>query len=250
MQSIEPALRRHRRSAAIMARDQPAIGAEAQPWQIIGYAFGVPPLHRDRGVAGCRIVHQDAARAAARPEAFGSRDDMVDHLARKRRTIRWWSLRRGGRYSPPREIAGISGHVAMIGALDRPGHKHARQRHQTGKADHQVEGQRHHTRDIVRVQPAALSLAWTKGEEIREDAPVRDDPADDRHQHGNRGKADQPASDPSRRIQVEVKIEEEIAAHRLARVQTFASTRVELFGPEAALRSLPENLCHRVARIG
>ena len=44
------------------------------------------------------------------------------------------------------------------------------------------------------IQPAALTFVGTKGEEILEDAPVRDDAADQRHQHGYASNADHPKS--------------------------------------------------------
>ena len=69
----------------------------------------------------------------------------------------------------------------------------------------------------MRVEPAALTLAPTQGEEIGEDALVRDDARDDRREHEDGAQASQPAPPGMGDLQLEMEAVEMLAAARVAR---------------------------------
>ena len=89
--------------------------------------------------------------------------------------------------------------------------------HESAEGDHQVERQRQHAADVVRIQPCTLAaLGGAKGEEVLEDAPVRDHAGEQRHEHQQRGHAHDPAplQHPSalvRSAQLEMEAVEEVS---------------------------------------
>ncbi len=97
--------------------------------------------------------------------------------------------------------------------MHTPGHQHGHQQQQAAEGDDDVKRQRQHGRGIVRIQPGALSFARAEGEEVGEDLLVRDHPAEDGHQHHERGDAHNPAPpDPGHGIQLEMEAVQKAAA--------------------------------------
>jgi hypothetical protein len=96
------------------------------------------------------------------------------------------------------------------------GHEGGARDHEAGVGDHELEGQRQHRHRVVRVEPAALALLRPEGEEVLEDALVRDDARHQRHQHRHRGDAHDPQADGAG-VQLVVKVDEVVAAQRGAR---------------------------------
>ena len=148
----------------------------------------------------------------------------------------------GGLTAQLREVVGgVVAAGAGIGGCDARGQVQAVEDHQAAEGDHQVEGQHQHAAEVVRVQPGALGvLAGAQGEEVLEDAPVRDDARQQRNEHQQRGHAHHPASlqHPAAVLggaQFEVKAVEKVAAHGLARGEHFARLRVQAQGLRALL---------------
>ena len=133
-----------------------------------------------------------------------------------------------------------------------PGHVEHHQRHQSGPGDHQVKGQAQHGQPVVRIQPGALPLAPAEGEELGKNLLVRDDAADDRHQHEHGRHAHDPAPCDGRHVvQVEVEAVEELATQRLAPRERFAGARIQppLHEAPGAITQ-PEQVHARRARRG
>ena len=177
-------------------------------------------------------------------------------------------LRHHGRHVPQRDgMSGTWGRQAKAGDhlllphLVRarregrqcaPGHVEHHQRHQSGPGDHQVKGQAQHGQSVVRIQPGALPLAPAEGEELGKDLLVRDDAADDRHQHEHGRHAHDPAPRDGRHVvQVEVEAVEELATQRLAPRERFAGARIQppLHEAPGAITQ-PEQVHARRARRG
>ena len=155
---------------------------------------------------------------------------------------------------------GVRVHLAIrpgIRCGDAAGQVHRVEDHQPAEGDHQVKRQHQDARDVVRIEPRPLAaLAGAEGEEVLEDAPVRDHPGEQGHEHEQRGHAHHPAAfqRPAallRGAQLEVKAVEEVAAHGLADVHWLARLRVHAQGFKAAIATAaPQHIHCRVALVG
>lgn len=103
---------------------------------------------------------------------------------------------------------------------------------------------------------ALAALGGAEGEEVLENAAVRDHPRDQRNKHQHGGYAHHPAAfeGPApllRGAQLEVEAVEEVAAHGLARVDGLAGLRVHAQRLEAAIaRVAPQDVDGKVAVVG
>ena len=90
--------------------------------------------------------------------------------------------------------------VAAVDCADDQGLVGDHEEHEAAVRDHEVKRQCQHAQHIVKVEPGTVALAGTEGEEIPEDAPMRNDAGDDRHQHEHRADADDPVAHLPRQV--------------------------------------------------
>nr|GEU28225.1 two-component sensor protein histidine protein kinase, putative [Tanacetum cinerariifolium] len=201
------------------------------------HVLAVAAIKRHRGVGLPRMVDHDAAHAAFAPGCRRLREQ------RRQRRERGGHARGLG--------VGLHGLAQLreefvafilVHRLHAPRHVHEHQRDDAGVRDHQVVGQGQYGAHVVRVEPRTLALGGTEGEEILEDALVRDNARQDRHQHKHGADAHDPARPQHRHVmQVKVHAIEEFAAARGARCALlFAGGRIEGGVAEApAARPVP-----------
>ena len=166
----------------------------------------------DGGIGIVGLLHRYPLRRRAVPARHG-----LLHHRRDRRQCRCFVRRLDARRAS-REFGRECLLVALVDSLDAPRHVHEQECHQARIGDHQMEWQRQHRQGVVPIEPGARALARTEREEVREDAPMRDHAADDRHEHEHRADANDPAClDRGHVVQVEMQPIEEFATTRIAR---------------------------------
>ena len=133
-----------------------------------------------------------------------------------------------------RKVAVHGGHVRPIARHNAPGQVDRRQRQQAGERDHDVKGQGQDAQRIMAVEPAALPLGWAKGEDVLEDAFVRDDARYQRDQHHHGGERREQSAPWIGQFQFEMKAVEKLPAQRFARDRR-AAYRIERAGEISAI---------------
>ncbi|VTY23084.1 Uncharacterised protein [Xylophilus ampelinus] len=241
VQAVEHAARLQRGLGRLVERGGDAFagdGVEAHRGLLGRQVHAFPALEAHAGVGVVGQVDHHAAHRSALPLRTGLRHQgrEVHHGGALPRRLDVTALHRVEDLAEHRLLAAM----VLVRGLAGPGHVHEHQRHQPGVRDHEVVGQRQHRGRVVRIEPRALALLRPEGEEVLEDALVRDDAADDCREHEHGAEAHDPAR-PQRGhvVQVEVQAVEELAAARLARIgQRLAAGRVQRGVEEAAARRL------------
>ncbi len=227
--------RRHDGGAVIvlglLQRARHPVKAHEGRQQPVRHAVTHVAHQRDGGARVTGIVDGHPSEAAL-PMLLGLFHQRRDIDQRRRLVLRRRDL--VGLEDLARELARI-----VVHGLDARRHQHHHEQHQAAEGDHQVKRQTQYRQDVVAVHPGALpALARPEGEEVREYLLVRDDAADDRHQHEHARDAGQPAPPRKRGLQFEMEAVEEVAAARLARRHGLARGRIQLDAHEAAFARL------------
>ncbi|CRP11927.1 hypothetical protein PAERUG_P18_London_17_VIM_2_04_10_02621 [Pseudomonas aeruginosa] len=166
-------------------------GIEVDRALVVEDARGVAPadVHGGRLVIGMMDA-DPARRAAVAPDLAGLDDQAVDGRRRPRRAADFLAFV-GALHFMEEALA-----IVLVDHLQARLHVVDDEDHQAGVGDHQVERQADHPQHVVRVEPGALPRRLrAQGEEVLEDPPVHDGPADQRHQHQHPGDADDVQAD-------------------------------------------------------
>ena len=91
-----------------------------------------------------------------------------------------------------------------------------------------MKRQQQHSAGVVAVQPAALPLTGAEGEKVLENLLVDNDATDDGHQHGHGRQPHYPDAKVSAHVQGVMEAKEETAARGVARLDQFASGRIQI----------------------
>ena len=135
----------------------------------------------------------------------------------------------------------IRSFCARVGGGYAGRHIHGVKNHQTAERNHQIERQHQYPRDVVCVQPGALSaLARAKGEEVLEDAAMRDHAGQQGNEHHQRRRAHHPAAldRPAALVsgaKLEMEAVEKFSASGLSGLQCGPGLRVQQQSLEAAV---------------
>ncbi|MCY1524395.1 hypothetical protein D9M68_593250 [compost metagenome] len=230
--SVRGARQAHALHLAGGGRELHHAGGGAEPAR--GFVVAIPSVHADARSRVARVVDDDRAHRLAHA-LLAARREGFEHGHGHRAAD-------GGGLVTVAQL-GHETHLRLrAGAVvqDLGGRHEAGARdHEAGVGDHELEGQGQHRHGVVRVEPAALAFLGPEGEEVLEDALVRDDARHQRHQHRHRGDADDPQADGAG-VQLVVEVDEVVTAERGARrVAAIFLQRLAGGGVERDARVLP-----------